>query len=114
MSSQNYLVNQSISSSTNWASNVTSSAYPMTQYESAGFVFSWSGVTGTLTTTQFMLQVSNDGTNWADLISAVSVGTNGTGCSQVWTEKTSFNYIRSVAEVGTSSNGSFTITATFK
>jgi hypothetical protein len=113
--SELYIVNQTISEKTaaGWTSNVTSDAYPLTRYDQGGFVFSWDTMVGTLTTTTFILQVSNDGTNWADLITAIGMTTTS-GCVQSHTEKTAFNYVRSVATIGAATSGNFKITASFK
>ena len=111
---QNYLANITLASSTNWTSNVTSDPYPLTQHDKAGFVFSWTSLVGTLTTTSFDIEVSNDATNWATQSSAVSVGTNATGVDAVSLTDLEFNYVRVKANIGSVTSGAFLVTATLK
>jgi len=111
---QNYLANVTLAQSTNWTSNVTGTAYPLTQFDKVGFVFSWTNLVGTLTTTSFDIEVSNDATNWATQSSSVSVGSNATGVDAVSLTDLEYNYIRIKANVGSVTDGAFLVTATFK
>lgn len=110
----NYAANLTVVSSTNWTSNVTSAALPLTQFDKAGLVFSWTSLAGTLTTTSFDIEVSNDNSNWASAASSVSVGSNASGVDAVSLTDLEFTYLRVKANVGSVSDGSFLVSATLK
>lgn len=111
---ERYEVNQTITESAAWSTDVTSAAFPLRQYDSVGLVFSWAGLVGALTTTNFEIEVSNDATNWASAATAVSVGSNVAGVDAVSLADMFYTYIRVKANHGSVTEGSYKVTATLK
>jgi hypothetical protein len=110
---EEYRANQTMISSTNFTSNV-SGTLALTHFDKVGLMFSWASLTGTLTTTGFDIDYSNDGSNWATATTSVSVGTNATGTDAVSLTDANYTYVRVTANVGSVTDGTIKVVATLK
>lgn len=110
--SQNYRANVAVQTVANWTADTASDALALTQYNKVGLVFTWGPLTGALTTTSWDIEVSNDGTNWAAITTAVSPGSNASGVDAVSISDVFFNYLRINPHKGSVSAGPYSVTAT--
>jgi hypothetical protein len=98
--------------STTFTADVSSAKYALTTFENIGIQLVWGSLTGTINGT-YVIQYSNDGTNWDNATAPVSFsGANGNDCLAF--ENAFFNYVRITCTVGGITGGTIVASITLK